>query len=383
MGKINRRPSIYPGVYRLISEIKKDKGKPDVCFYITYKHEAKKIWEKIGWASDGYSVSMANNTRGERLKNNAGPPKKATPPLFKEVAKKYIDWAAENKTRAGIDDANRYKNHLAAVFDKQRMDQISAFDLERLKSDLFKKGLAPSTVRQVLILFRQIWNKGRVWGIWKSENPIHGVKMPVCQNQRERFLSYEEADQLLKILAKSSPLVHDMALVSLHCGLRFGEIAALRGHDLDLTNDLISITNPKNKSARKAYMTKAVKEMFQQRIPEVPDDLIFKDRTHGGRINILSQTYRKTVKEIGFNKNVTDSRQKVTFHTLRHTFASWLALQGTPIFTISQLLGHKSLAMTARYSHLSPDHKKEAAMSLERVFNQKINGNVAAIKKGA
>jgi len=69
-----------------------------------------------------------------------------------------------------------------------------------------------------------------------------------------------------------------------------------------------------------------------------------------------------------FNNGVIDRRQKITFHTLRHTFASWLAMQGAPILTIKELLGHQSLAMTERYSHLSPDQKKEAVNGIEAMF---------------
>jgi integrase len=67
----------------------------------------------------------------------------------------------------------------------------------------------------------------------------------------------------------------------------------------------------------------------------------------------------------------------VTFHTLRHTFASWLAIQGESIITLKEMLGHKSTVMTERYSHLSPDHKRKAAERLEQAFN----GNVLNIKK--
>jgi len=73
-----------------------------------------------------------------------------------------------------------------------------------------------------------------------------------------------------------------------------------------------------------------------------------------------------------FNKGVTDPRQKITFHTLRHTFASWLAINGTPILTIKELLGHQSLAMTERYSHLSPDHKRQAVDGIEAMFTKNI-----------
>ena len=81
---------------------------------------------------------------------------------------------------------------------------------------------------------------------------------------------------------------------------------------------------------------------------------------------------------LGFNKGVEDPRQKVTFHTLRHSFASWLALQGERLLTIRELLGHKSFAMTLRYAHLVPDEKRKATLRLEQAFNKK-NGEIAAV----
>jgi hypothetical protein len=88
----------------------------------------------------------------------------------------------------------------------------------------------------------------------------------------------------------------------------------------------------------------------------------------------ISKTFDRTVKCLGFNDGVTDRRQRVVFHTLRHTFGSWLAMQGMHILTIKELLGHKSTAMTERYSHLIPDMKKQAALALEQSFDQKRNG---------
>jgi integrase len=193
--------------------------------------------------------------------------------------------------------------------------------------------------------------------------------------------SHQEADTLLKALVKVSRSVHDMALLSLHSGMRAGEIFDLRGSDLDFENGLITVRDPKNKQARKAYMTPTLSAMLKARIPEDPEGYVFPDRVHGGRINIVSQTFRKTVEALGFNKGVTDPRQKISFHSMRHTFGSWLAIQGTPILTISQLMGHKTLSMAARYAHLSPDHKRDATLNLEKIFNQKVNGGtVTAIK---
>lgn len=285
-----------------------------------------------------------------------------------EVAGKYLEWAKENKTREGIDDKRRYHTHLAKLFDHKRMDEISSFDLERLKVDLSRKGLAPATVKHCLVIVRQIYNKAAVWGTYKGENPIVGVKMPVLQNRRVRFLSRSEADAILNALQARSEQLHDMALLSLHCGLRAGEIFNLRGQDLDFKNGLINISDPKNTIARKAFMTGTVRKMLKAWPVQSPDELLFKDNRHTGQIKGVSQTYRSVINDLKLNDGISDRRQKVLFHTLRHTFASWLALQGETILTIKELLGHRTLAMADRYAHLIPDHKRRAVLTMEKEY---------------
>ncbi|MBW1990219.1 MAG: tyrosine-type recombinase/integrase [Deltaproteobacteria bacterium] len=67
---------------------------------------------------------------------------------------------------------------------------------------------------------------------------------------------------------------------------------------------------------------------------------------------------------VAWGTRVTDPRQKICFHTCRHTHASWLAMAGVDLYTIAQLLGHRSLEMTQRYSHPSPDHLTAAVNKL-------------------
>jgi site-specific recombinase XerD len=71
------------------------------------------------------------------------------------------------------------------------------------------------------------------------------------------------------------------------------------------------------------------------------------------------------VDDLGWNAGLNDRRLKVVFHSLRHTFASWLVMDGTPLFTVSKLLGHSDITMTMRYSHLAPDHLRQATSCLE------------------
>jgi len=397
---MKRELTKYPGVYERKSDSRMHNGKANVCFDITYKRDGKKIWEKVGWISEGYTAKVASELRANRLRNirhgDELPKEKKKAPYFEDVVTDYLKWAAQNKTREGRDDKNLYKNHLSDAFDKKRLNEISSFDLERLKNNLTKEGLAAGSVKHCLVLFRQVFNKAVLWKTHIGENPIKGVKLPNLQNQRERFLTYDEASFLLDELKtsyssrkkpmkknlgdKKDPLLHDMALLSLHCGLRAGEIFNLKGQDLNFENGLINISDPKNKESRKAYMTKAVSKALSKRVPKSPDEYIFKEKRHGGKITSISHAFGKAVDKLEFNEGITDRRQMVTFHTLRHTFASWLALQGETILTIKELLGHKTLAMTARYAHLMPATKKQATLNLEKAFNKKRVGNLTINK---
>ena len=78
----------------------------------------------------------------------------------------------------------------------------------------------------------------------------------------------------------------------------------------------------------------------------------------------------RAVNKIGLNDSVDDSRLKVVFHSCRHSFASWLVADGTDLFQVKELMGHKSIAMTARYSHLSPDTLRRAVKSMESAMSQ-------------
>lgn len=366
-------------------------GKPDTCFYIAYRKESRLLWEKVGWAGEGYSPKLASEVRGERLRmirhGQELPKEKAKIPRFSEMAALYLEWAKENKARAGKDDSFLHGKHLKDPLGVKRLNEITAFDLEKLKSNLTKKELSPATVKHCLVLIRQIYNKGFQWGHYKGPNPIKGVKMPTLSNKRERFLSHEEADILLNELKAVSQSVHDQALLALHWGLRAGEIFNLRGQDLDFQNGIIRIMDPKNKASRTAYMAEAVREMLKARLPENLNDPIFKGRENGKERRFVSKTFERAVDRLGLNKDVEDPRQKVVFHTLRHTFASWLAIQGTPLLTIKELLGHKTLAMTERYSHLIPSMKRDATLALEASFNQSRNSGkvipIAAAKENS
>jgi integrase len=111
-------------------------------------------------------------------------------------------------------------------------------------------------------------------------------------------------------------------------------------------------------------MTDIVKRTLQEQ-PKGKTDYVFESR-NGGKMTQVSRAYYRAVKKAGLNhgpdgKEMTSRKHRINFHSLRHTYASWLAIAGVPLYTIKELMGHKSIEMTMRYAHLCPDHKREAA----------------------
>lgn len=384
---INRKVSKEKGVYELFSETKTFKGKPDICFYIALKIDGKLSWEKIGWLSEGYSTKLASNIRSERLRSirhgdELPKQKKRNVLTFEELAEKYLKWSSENKSRKGIDDKSRYENHLKARFDNKRLDEIlPQTDLEAMKNEMSKMNFSPKTIAHCLALIRAMYNKASDWGLYQGANPVKKIKMPVIKNSRDRFLTIEEAKILLKELKRNhqyeneyrelkDPKLHDMALISMHTGARASEIFRLKGQDVDFQNGLITLRDTKNTETRYAPMTKDIREILKKRIPQNVNEYIFTD-DNGQKIKEVSNTFERVVNRLGLNNGIIDRRQKVVFHTCRHSFASWLAIQGIPMYTISKLMGHKSIVMSERYSHLSPNHKKDAIIGLDKTFKKR------------
>lgn len=372
----------FQGVYYRDSANKRYLGKPDRCFDICFRdRDNKLIWEKVGWSSEGYSAQMAANIRADRVRTirhgEELPGKKPRETTFGDVWKRYDEWLETSKTRPQ-DDRYYYRKHLESRFADKPLSKICSFDLEKMKMELLKQELAPATVKHNLVLVRQIFNRAIDWGMWKGDNPVGKVKLPKLNNRRERFLSAEEAQRLLEELEGVSRQLHDMALLSLQTGLRAGEVFNLKWMHLDFANEIILVADPKKGESRKAFMTPAVKEMLQGQGDGAPEALVFPARG-AKQIVAISKAFSRAIERLGFNDGITDARQRVTFHTLRHTFASWLAIQGTPILAIKELMGHHSLAMTERYSHLIPDMKREAVAGIAKL----MAGNNAESPNGA
>ena len=272
-------------------------------------------------------------------------------------------WNIYTQSRAvHSSDLSRWQKHIAPAFQHKAISEIKPLDILQFRCTLEQKNLSPQTVKHCLAQLRRLLNKSIKWEIFNGTVPY--IEMPRFDNKRERFLSTAEVSDLLLALKIRSNLWHDVANFALHTGLRSGEIFNLRREHINSTAKIVYVIDTKTASNRAVHLNSVAYDIVQHNISLNKDIFLFS--LNGNKIKEVSKTYFKAVLDCNFNEHVKDRRQKVVFHTLRHTFASWLVQSGQPLATVSRLLGHKSIDMTMRYAHLAPH---EGAMAVERLVS--------------
>jgi integrase len=261
-----------------------------------------------------------------------------------------------------------YRLHMAGTLAALPFNSIEPFHLERIKEDMTDKKKSDRTIQYVLQLTRHVFNTAAKLGIYKGPSPTKAVKWPKLDNMKMRYLSIDEAETLLAALAAKSQNLHDAALLSLHCGLRFGEIASLTWSCVNEKAGTLAILNAKSGS-RTAYLTKRAKAMLKARKQGKPNELILPKRSgKDGAMAQASKVFTDTVNELKLNEGVSDRKQKVTFHTLRHSFATHLYESTHDLYLTQRSLGHATGSMTIRYAKMSENRLREGAQALEKAF---------------
>lgn len=378
----------FTGVRYYEHETRRHGVRKDQYFAIRYQKEGKRVEEGLGWASEKWTAEEAALTLAELKKaaktgdGHTRLTKKRAAQRAKEAReaaegltfgdifeKRYLPHIQDNRRneRSVKGEASLFKVWLEPVLAKKAMKDIAPLDLERIKRNMTAGGRAERTIRLALAVVRQVFNYAANNGLFFGTNPAGPagkVKRPRADNRRTRYLTEAEAEALLVALKEKSPDVHDQALLSLHTGMRAGEIFSLTWRDVNLDAGTILIKDTKSGRNRYAFITDRVRAMFESRPPSTPNDLVFPGRK-GKKTPQISNTFERVVADLKFNQGITDRRQRVTFHTCRHTFASRLVERGVDIYHVKELLGHQTIELTARYSHLSDGSLRAAVARLE------------------
>lgn len=195
---------------------------------------------------------------------------------------------------------------------------------------------------------------------WISENPCLNLKKLKENPGRDRVLSAEEIDKLLATCRKSkSPYLYCIVLFSLTTGARQGEILNLKWCDIDFKNSLAFLKETKNGRPRSIALAPEVvtelQKLYQDRKPNKP--LVFASRTAFGKIDI-KKAWQKALKRAGI--------ENCCAHDMRHTFATLAASLGASNLELLTAMGHRSLDMLQRYTHLDAQVTKKFSKQISK-----------------
>jgi integrase len=274
--------------------------------------------------------------------------------LFDEIAQDFLAYSREHKRSAENDEARMRR--LRATFGGRSITDITVHDIERLRGEL-SRDLSAASANRHLALLKVTFNRAMKAEPAKAErNPVRGVKLLKENNARVRVLTDTEEWRLLATLPFCyRPLV----IVALHTGMRRGELANLRWQDVDFHTRTLVVQQSKSGEGRRVPMNRVVVATLRalRRERQAFSGLVFPS-PEGRFLHNFGRAWAKAVKTAG----ITDLR----FHDLRHTAASHLVMAGVDLYTVKEILGHKTLVMTQRYSHLSPEHQRQAVERLVR-----------------
>lgn len=233
------------------------------------------------------------------------------------------------------------------------------------RDKLARGNRANATVNRYLsVLSHALTMAVREWQ-WCDDNPVRKVTKPKEPRGRVRYLSDEERERLLVACQTSrNPYLHTVVVLALATGARRGELLTLRWPDVDLKRGTLTFHETKNGERRAVPLTGQALALMQQhaKVRRLDTALVFPDAT-GRRPLKMHDAFENAINRAG----IADFR----LHDLRHSAASYLAMNGASLLEIAEVLGHKTLQMVKRYAHLSEQHTRNVVERMNRaVFGE-------------
>ncbi len=238
---------------------------------------------------------------------------------------------------------------------------------ERELKDGTVKAISPARVnRYIAALSHACTIACNEWE-WLENHPFTKVKKMKEPRGRVRFLDDDERKRLLDTCKRSDcKILYTVVILALSTGARFNEIMGLKWHDVDLNRKTIILHDTKNKERRVLPLAGHALELMKShnKVRRIDSELVFPSPNDPKKSYKIRAAWNAAVDRA----MIEDFR----FHDLRHSAASYLAMNGASLAEIAEVLGHKTLSMVKRYAHLSEAHTHSVVASM----NERMFGNV-------
>jgi integrase len=268
------------------------------------------------------------------------------------------------KLKRSYDSEEHFIRTVLSYFGRYSLKDISPMLIERFKRERLAtpvtangKPRKPASVNRDIACLSRICTMAIDNGMLQK-NPCSKVKRLRENNIRTRYLTDAEEKQLMDAIAGPFERLRPIIILALNTGMRQGEIVGLKWSNVDWQREIIQVTNTKNADDRAIPMNDTMKALLLKLWRDRSTERVFNEQA--GPVSYSFRRLARNAKLVDFH-----------FHDLRHTFATRLAPH-TDAFTLAALLGHKTLAMTARYTHATAEGKRRAVVALNNVGQDSV-----------
>ena len=380
----------------------------DKYFSIRYKLQGRDREEGLGWASEGMTAQGAFLKLSEIRQNQ----KTGQGPCTLAEMRREADLAREREEAERQAEARRQislerfwdedyflalKNRIKPnswekeeahfrLWLKPRLGglplrEISDADLERLQLQMRDAGLSPRSEEYILGTFRRIWKhaaKRRI--VNPLENPVSKLNLPHVSNSRLRALLPDELRSILTELETTDLDAHDVTVFAAFTGCRASEAFELKWEHVDLVREAALFPETKNREAREVYLVPEIVQVLLRRGPGATGEYVF-TKSDGTRYTAAPSAFRSAVIHLGLNEG-RPPRERISFHSLRHTSATFAARRGVPVKDLQEIFGWKTPSMVFRYAKGSEDVQRRAMHGLAQALTEE-RGKVVPFRKTA
>lgn len=401
-----------PGFHALISP----KGK--ITYYLFYRHNGKQVNYKLGIHGEitpsqardiakAKAGEVANGVDVQAVRKTAREDTKQAKLTKLEafLDEKYLPWLETRNEKTAARLVKTIKTGFPNLLNNQ-LSTINAWTIEKWRNEKRKTGIKPATTNGYVNSLKGAMSRAVEWGFIPSHD-LSKVKALRVDNAIVRFLDKMEEQELLATLQtrdqrikterenansfrqqRNYPLLLELkdcnyadhlepiVIIAMNTGLRKGELLSLRWENVNLVNDVLTISGsdaksgktrhiPLNQNSKRAFIKWqsdlkkakaigiAIANTWAKGINEnaLASGYVF-EGDNGNHLADIKKGWGNLLEEAGITK--------FRFHDLRHHFASKLVMAGVDLNTVRELLGHSNLDMTLRYAHLAPEHKAAA-----------------------
>ena len=274
---------------------------------------------------------------------------------FAKLAKNYLKWAEKQK---GYKSKKSNVSHLVGVFGMLDVNDLNTRIVEQWQTKILKMR-KPATANRRLACLKHMLTKAVDWKL-ANEETLKQVRKVEFEKENNRKLRYLDIDECQRLIECCSPHLKPIVIVALNTGMRRGEILSLEWEQVDLRHGYILLDNTKSGEGRQIPINTTLLEMFSNMPRGYESKYVFANR-NGDPLTDVKRSFKTALRKAEI--------VNATFHTLRHTCASHLVMAGVDLPSVKEILGHKTLAMTMRYAHLAPGHKRNAVKILDSVLS--------------